>query len=169
MYAVVLNIHKHASSFMYLVIFSTQSSPLPPCTYAFLKCCNLLLKTCFFFIIIYKSVQGQIFISFETVYWYENKSESNKKECTFMYTNLFVKRKVKKKGINTLLSHSCSLRQVFSFMSKKWTLGNLTAPRSSHGHLLLPVKLRKNKNYFIEIFEQVNLGLKWDVFTLKRV
>ena len=68
MSAVVLDIHKHAFSFMYSVIFSTQSSLLLPCTYAFLKCCNLLLKTCFFFTIIYKGVQGQIFISFETVY-----------------------------------------------------------------------------------------------------
>ena len=98
MSAVVLDIHKHAFSFMYSVIFSTQSSLLLPCTYAFLKCCNLLLKTCFFFTIIYKGVQGQIFISFETVYWYENKSESIKKECTFIHTYLFVKRKVKKRN-----------------------------------------------------------------------
>ena len=162
MYAVVLNIHEHAFSFMYLVIFSTQSSLLPPCTYAFLKCCNLLLKTCFFFIIIYKSVQGQIFISFETVYWYENKSESSKKECTFTHTNLFVKRKVKKG--NKYFNES----GVF-FYEQKWMLGNLTAEEVVMGQLLLPLKLRKNKNYFIEIFQNINLDLKLDVFTLKRV
>ena len=155
MSAVVLNIHKHAFSFMYLVIFCTQSSLLPPCTYAFLKCCNLLLKTCLFFIIIYKSVQGQIFISFETVYWYENKSESNKKECTFIHTYLFVKRKVKK-GINTLLCHSCSLSQVFSFMSKKWRVGNLTAPRSSHGATLTTHKIKKKQKIFY-----------WNIWTIK--
>ena len=36
------------------------------------------------------------------------------------------------------------------------------------GQLLLPIKLRKNKNYFIEIFEQVNLGLKFKEYNLFR-
>ena len=80
----------------------------------------------------------------------------------------FCQEKSKKNGINTLLSHSCSLSQVFSFMSKKWRVGKLTAPRSSQGQLLLPVKLRKNKNCFIEIFEQVNLGLKFKEYNLFR-
>ena len=48
-------------------------------------------------------------------------------------------------------------------------LGNLTAEEVVMGQLLLPLKLRKNKNYFIEIFQNINLDLKLDVFTLKRV
>ena len=36
------------------------------------------------------------------------------------------------------------------------------------GQLLLPIKLRKNKNDFIEIFEQVNLGLKFKKYNLFR-
>ena len=35
------------------------------------------------------------------------------------------------------------------------------------GQLLLPIKLRK-KNYFIEIFEQLNLGLKVKEYNLFR-
>ena len=65
------------------------------------------------------------------------------------------------------MSHSCSLSQVFSFMSKKWRVGNLTAPRSSHGATLTTHKIKK-KNYFIEIFEQLNLGLKFKEYNLFR-
>ena len=60
----------------------------------------------------------------------------------------FCQEKSKKKGINTLLSHSCSLSQVFSFMSKKWRVGNLTAPRSSHGATLTTHKIKKKQKIF---------------------
>ena len=66
---------------------------------------------------------------------------------SFIHTYLFVKRKVKK-GINTLLCHSCSLSQVFSFMSKKWRVGNLTAPRSSHVATLATHKIKKKQKLF---------------------
>ena len=60
-----------------------------------------------------------------------------------------VKRKVKKRNKYFIeLSHSCSLSRVFSFMGKKWRVGNLTAPRSSHGATLTTHKIKKKQKLF---------------------
>ena len=146
MSAVVLNIRKHAFCFMYSVIFCTQSSLLPPCTYAFLKCCNLLLKTCFFLPLFTRVCRVKFLFLLKQFIDMKIKAKVTRRNV-HSYIQI-VKRKVKKRNKYFELSHSCSLSRVFSFMSKKWRVGNLTAPRSSHGATLTTHKIKKKQKLF---------------------